>query len=302
MKILTNKLNYYQLISKLFINMSSSNTYKAEKTKKKIKLFSKFRSPSTIDFSNEYLITSLSNSKNNSNILITNNSQSLIKNYKREPKKILLTDIFSLSSSRNNNNSPQRSDYLKTRKRHLHSNNLSHFSNKYKIINNNNSNENNSSKIVNNQINISQSIQSKKKRKNSKTLKLERFMKEKLYLDINKKIINSYNKREINVQKRLLDKFVHIKQVMTFWKGVFDFAHPLISIEKYKSNSNSIRRKTKQNQNFEDNKINNQKLNHFPRIYSNNKLWDKRHNEKLKEENLFYKKLIEEKKEINSIY
>ena len=261
--------------------MLSSNTYKAEKTKKKIKLFSKFRSPSTIDFSNEYLITSLSNSKNNSNILITNNSQSLIKNYKREPKKILLTDIFSLSSSRNNNNSPQRSDYLRTRKRHLDSNNLSHFSNKYKIINNNNSNENNSSKIVNNQINISQSIQSKKKRKNSKTLKLERFMKEKLYLDINKKIINSYNKREINVQKRLLDKFVHIKQVMTFWKGVFDFAHPLISIEKYKSNSNSIRRKTKQNQNFEGNKINNQKL---------------------KEDNLFYKKLIEEKKEINSIY
>ena len=39
MKILTNKLNYYQLISKLFINMSSSNTYKAEKTKKKNKTF-----------------------------------------------------------------------------------------------------------------------------------------------------------------------------------------------------------------------------------------------------------------------
>ncbi len=101
-----------------------------------------------------------------------------------------------------------------------------------------------------------------------------------------------YKKKNLE-DKRLINRFIHMHQVLTFWEGVCNYVHPIISIQKLNLNKNNISNKKKEN---EDNKeLNNERLKPLPKLLTNEKIWEKRHKEKIKKEIEFYQKLNEEK-------
>ena len=281
--------------------MSSNVLYETPKNKN-IKV--KIKLANSNNYNNKKLFISPMTST--SNILSKKiNKKNILFSPLKTEKKILLTDVYSLSSSRNNSISPGRNKYLKIKKRNHLNNDLKQLSVINKTSNNTNyyidlkqENQNNKNENYN-----FKTIETSKRRKSNNTLKLERFMREKLYIDVEKRMENNLKKKDIeDIDKKLLNRFIYIKQVLTFWKGISDFIHPILSVEKYKENNSSIR-------NFSDGKENNFKLNNvnkvkkFPRILSNFEINNRRHKEILNQKINFYNKINKDKKLIeDSIY
>lgn len=280
--------------------MSSSNVlYKTPKNKN---IIVKIKSPNSNKY-NENLIISPMTSASNILFKKQNKNNILLSPLKNE-NKILLTDVYSLSSSRNNSNSSGRKQYIKIKKRNHLNNDLKQLSIKNKTSNNtinyiNFKQENNKNQTENHNF---KTIETSKRGQNKNRINLERFMREKLYSDVEKRMENHFKKKDVEfIDKKLINRFVHIKQVLTFWKGVSDYIHPILSVEKYKGNNKIIR-------NFSDGKenktqLNNNKVKNLPRLLSNFEINKRRHKEKLKQNIIFYKKIHNDKKLLDdSIY
>ena len=280
--------------------MSSSNVlYKTPKNKN---IIVKIKSPNSNKY-NENLIISPMTSASNILFKKQNKNNILLSPLKTE-NKILLTDVYSLSSSRNNSNSSGRKQYIKIKKRNHLNNDLKQLSIKNKTSNNtinyiNFKQENNKNQTENHNF---KTIETSKRGQNKNRINLERFMREKLYSDVEKRMENHFKKKDVEfIDKKLINRFVHIKQVLTFWKGVSDYIHPILSVEKYKGNNKIIR-------NFSDGKenktqLNNNKVKNLPRLLSNFEINKRRYKEKLKQNIIFYKKIHNDKKLLDdSIY
>lgn len=281
--------------------MSSSNVlYKTPKNKN---IIVKIKSPNSSNNINENLIISPMTSSSNILFKKQNKNNILLSPLKTE-NKILLTDVYSLSSSRNNSNSTDRKKYIKIKKRNHLNNDLKQLSIKNKTSNNttnyiNFKQENNRNQTENHNF---KTIETSKRGQNKNRISLERFMREKLYSDVEKRMENHFKKKDTEfIDKKLINRFVHIKQVLTFWKGVSDYIHPILSVEKYKGNNKITR-------NFSDGKenkthLNNNKEKNLPRLLSNFEINKRRHKEKLKQNIIFYNKIHNDKKLLeNSIY
>ena len=280
--------------------MSSSNVlYKTPKNKN---IIVKIKSPNSNKY-NENLIISPMTSASNILFKKQNKNNILLSPLKNE-NKILLTDVYSLSSSRNNSNSSGRKQYIKIKKRNHLNNDLKQLSIKNKTSNKtinyiNFKQENNKNQTENHNF---KTIETSKRGQNKNRINLERFMREKLYSDVEKRMENHFKKKDVEfIDKKLINRFVHIKQVLTFWKGVSDYIHPILSVEKYKGNNKIIR-------NFSDGKenktqLNNNKVKNLPRLLSNFEINKRRYKEKLKQNIIFYKKIHNDKKLLDdSIY
>ena len=280
--------------------MSSSNVlYKTPKNKN---IIVKIKSPNSNKY-NENLIISPMTSASNILFKKQNKNNILLSPLKTE-NKILLTDVYSLSSSRNNSNSSGRKQYIKIKKRNHLNNDLKQLSIKNKTSNNtinyiNFKQENNKNQTENHNF---KTIETSKRGQNKNRINLERFMREKLYSDVEKRMENHFKKKDVEfIDKKLINRFVHIKQVLTFWKGVSDYIHPILSVEKYKGNNKIIRNLSDGKEN--KTQLNNNKVKNLPRLLSNFEINKRRYKEKLKQNIIFYKKIHNDKKLLDdSIY
>jgi hypothetical protein len=118
-------------------------------------------------------------------------------------------------------------------------------------------------------------------------------MREKFYCDVEKKMNNNFKKNNCSSDKKLLNKMIHLNQVVSFWKGVCDIVHPIITIEKYKESKNKFNKLIKNDSQIYS------KHKPLPKIFTNSKLLEIKHNEKLKNKIKFIKILKENKKIIS---
>ena len=136
------------------------------------------------------------------------------------------------------------------------------------------------------------------KKYSASILNPENALKNKLYCDIENKVRDDFENKQILFEKNIKNKIIHLKQIVTFWNSFCDYINPILSIEKYKESNENIK-------NYKDErkiiKSCSPIKRPFPNLRSNFKIMEKRHTIKLKKQQNFYKELIKEQKDINSL-
>ena len=136
------------------------------------------------------------------------------------------------------------------------------------------------------------------KKYSASILNPENALKNKLYYDIENKVRYDFENKQILFEKNIKNKIIHLKQIVTFWNSFCDYINPILSIEKYKESNENIK-------NYKDErkiiKSCSPIKRPFPNLRSNFKIMEKRHTIKLKKQQNFYKELIKEQKDINSL-
>jgi hypothetical protein len=159
--------------------------------------------------------------------------------------------------------------------------------NNTEVFNNNFDNSNN------NKINSNLKRIKIPKLKKNESSKIQCLMREKIYSDVKKKMSNNFKKNNFSSDKKILNKMIHLNQVVSFWKGVCDIVHPIITIEKYKESKNTFNKFIKNDSQIYS------KHKPLPKIITNSKLLEIKHNEKLKNK-IKFMKILKENKKINS--
>ena len=251
------------------------------------------------------LTTSLNSSRTESKVNINNF---------RESKKILLTSIYNLSLSRNYSNSPFRKSNLKfvlKNKNNSYRESISYknitLNKTINIIDSNSQskkrikkyyNDNNNKCILNHNNYMNKNLNLKlevPKLKKDDSSKIRCLMRKKFYFDVKKKMDDNFKKKDFSSDKKLINTITHLNQVITFWKGVCDIVHPIITIEKYKKKSNNFKNILIKN----DSQILSHKFKPLPKIITNSKLLPIKHYDKFTNEKKFMKILKENKKLIS---
>ena len=93
-----------------------------------------------------------------------------------------------------------------------------------------NKERNNSSSIEFNQSNISNQTKRKKKVFSN----LFSLLKDKYYMDVEKKFNRKLDSRLFKSDRSMKDKIIHMKKVSIFWNSVFKYCVPIINGKKYK--------------------------------------------------------------------
>ena len=136
------------------------------------------------------------------------------------------------------------------------------------------------------------------KKYSASILNPENALKNKLYYDIENKVRDDFENKQILFEKNIKNKIIHLKQIVTFWNSFCDYINPILSIEKYKESNENIK-------NYKDERKTIKSCSPikrpFPNLRSNFKIMEKRHTIKLKKQQNFYKELIKEQKDINSL-
>ena len=217
------------------------------------------------------------------------------------PKALNLYSIYNLSLSRNYNNSPHKKTQLKfltKLKDNSYSESVSVKNNTLnKTINIHNDcilkqiKEKNNIEVDDNKFDNSNN---NKINSNLKRIKIPKLKKnESSNSDVKKKMSNNFKKNNFSSDKKILNKMIHLNQVVSFWKGVCDIVHPIITIEKYKESKNKFNKFIKNDSQIYS------KHKPLPKIFTNSKLLEIKHNEKLKNKIKFMKILKENKKLIS---
>ena len=136
------------------------------------------------------------------------------------------------------------------------------------------------------------------KKYSASILNPENALKNKLYCDIENKVRDDFENKQILFEKNIKNKIIHLKQIVTFWNSFCDYINPILSIEKYKESTENIKNKNDQRRSI---KSYSPIKRPFPNLRSNFKIMEKRHTIKLKKQQNFYKELIKEQKDINSL-
>jgi CUB/sushi domain-containing protein len=287
--IVINKKTPEKILLKSIYNLSLSRNYNNSPMKTFMNVRNKGLSYDSNLYSNRYKDNNTANyTMSNTNYTIDNTINN--SNHYTINNTVNNTIYKSINYSMNNT---QNSENLKTQSQNNNeNNNINKFSNNIEYNNINNTCIADKNNEMNNDNQTIKLIKSKKKKAKNSEFNLEKFLKEKLYSDIEKKMEIIYKKKNLE-DKRLINRFIHMHQVLTFWEGVCNYVHPIISIQKLNLNKNNISNKKKEN---EDNKeLNNERLKPLPKLLTNEKIWEKRHKEKIKKEIEFYQKLNEEK-------
>ena len=118
----------------------------------------------------------------------------------------------------------------------------------------------------------------------NQSLKISSLLKNKFYIDSEKKFAK-YNK-EKNETK---DKIIHIKKVTKFWKNLFDYLNPLFEDEKYELKKKLYKRNNKSSRNIilKENNLISKLSSNSPRIYSNSMLSNLIHNQQKIKKKIF---------------
>ena len=252
-----NSTNYFKMkspnlktmkINNLYKNFNIFNSYNSQSNSSRIKIYNNTISPNDDLFKKKIKI------KINKN------------------KNILLTSLYNLPQVGNNYNT------------------IKHYYSSQNI-------KNKSSKLnIENYKSIDNSFQVKKiKTKNVATgtkiidekeiLKLENYMRDKFYEDIEKKMIIKLNSKNFCHDKSIKERIIKMNKIGLFWGTVFEYCNPILSVKKFKF----IKKKFHKNDmhiNDYNYKSNKEKK---PILYTNNLVNEIRREEKLKNEFLFKK-------------
>ena len=241
----------------------------------------------------------LTETLNNESITLSKILSNRYTNSTRKPislrnNDVLLTSIFQLPIINNS----KKNLSLKTERRYEKSNttnntkSLFHTETNYEyknVLNNNNKEINNEEiKLDNNEqseFNINKNLKNKSKKKLIPS-KLETYLKDKFYIDVENKIhLHLKNKKFIEDQM-LHNRIIHMKKFSAFWKSIADYINPILSIQKFKYNKLLKGEPIK-----EDKKE--KVIKHIPKLYTNILLTNKIHKEKIERNKLLLSNLIE---------
>ena len=253
-----NSTNYFKMkspnlktmkINNLYKNFNIFNSYNSQSNSSRIKIYNNTISPNDDLFKKKIKI------KINKN------------------KNILLTSLYNLPQVGNNYNT------------------IKHYYSSQNI-------KNKSSKLnIENYKSIDNSFQVKKiKTKNVATgtkiidekeiLKLENYMRDKFYEDIEKKMIIKLNSKNFCHDKSIKERIIKMNKIGLFWGTVFEYCNPILSVKKFRLIKNKFHKNDlyMNDYKFKSNKVLN------PILYTNNLVNEMRREEKLKNEFLLKNK------------
>ena len=115
--------------------------------------------------------------------------------------------------------------------------------------------------------------------------KLEHYMKNKFYEDIEKKMNNKLNNKIFCHDNSIKDKIIKLNKIGVFWGSVFEYCNPLITTQKYRCIKNKQLFDDIYNDDYKQ-KINNQNK---PILFTHNLINKLRHKEKIQNEILLKK-------------
>ena len=267
-------------------NISSPNSkdsnYTSYTNEKSITNYFKNKRPNINQIINDnYFNINKANFLNKNKTLLNNNPKPFyynseskkIKTKANKVKKILLTSLFNLPNINSNNNSPKHKNKINRHFKNIFKSNPkfqeNSFSNKNDIKNSNNTREN-------------------------EGIKLEDYMKDKFYEDIDKKMNIKLQSKIFLHDTSVKDRIIKMNKIGLFWGGVFEYCNPLLSAKKFKY----AKKKYHMNRRFHDiyvdeykskskSKVNKEIK---PLLYTNNIFNNLMRKEKIKKELLFYKK------------
>ena len=124
-----------------------------------------------------------------------------------------------------------------------------------------------------------------KQTKKSNNEKIEKFMKEKYYEDVEKFTKHKLERKNWFTNSSTQNKVITIKKIIKFWEGLYDYSSPRFSKQKFKSskmNDNNIK-------NVDIKKDNEEKK--IPVLYTTHRILNKKHLIKIKNEKNFYEQL-----------
>jgi hypothetical protein len=258
----------------------------------------KMKTNESIKNHQNYLLTETNNDSITLSKILSNRYTNLSRNpITLRNNDVLLTSIFQLPIINNNKKNPS----LKTERRYEKSNitnntkslfqNYTNNENKYTLSNNNKEINNEEIKLDNNEqseFNINKNLKNKSKKKLIPS-KLETYLKDKFYIDVENKI-NLHLKNKKYIEDIMLhNRIVHMKKFSAFWRSIADYINPILSIEKFKLKKFLSGEPIKEEKKT---KV----IKHVPKLYTSIVLNDKMHKEKKERDKLYIENLIETQK------
>lgn len=254
-----NSTNYFKMKSTNLKTMKINNIYN------NLNIFNSYNSPSNSSQNKIY------------NNTITPNDDLFQKRIKlkfNKNKNILLTSLYNLPQVGSNNN---------TIKHYYSSQNIKNKSNKLNIDN---------SKSIDNSFQMKKTTKTKNVASGSKIidekeiLKLENYMRDKFYEDIEKKMTIKLKSKNFCHDKSIKERIIKMNKIGLFWGTVFEYCNPILSVKKFKFIKNKFHKndlylndyKYKSNKEIK------------PILYTNNLVNEMRREEKLKNEFLLKNK------------
>jgi len=254
-----NSTNYFKMKSTNLKTMKINNIYN------NLNIFNSYNSPSNSSQNKIY------------NNTITPNDDLFQKRIKlkfNKNKNILLTSLYNLPQVGSNNN---------TIKHYYSSQNIKNKSNKLNIDN---------SKSIDNSFQMKKTTKTKNVASASKIidekeiLKLENYMRDKFYEDIEKKMTIKLKSKNFCHDKSIKERIIKMNKIGLFWGTVFEYCNPILSVKKFKFIKNKFHKndlylndyKYKSNKEIK------------PILYTNNLVNEMRREEKLKNEFLLKNK------------
>jgi hypothetical protein len=190
-------------------------------------------------------------------------------------KNILLTSLYNLPQVGNNNNTINIKHYYSSQ-------NIRNKSNKLNIDN---------SKSIDNSFQMKKS-KTKNVGSGSKIidekeiLKLENYMRDKFYEDIEKKMIIKLKSKNFCHDKSIKERIIKMNKIGLFWGTVFEYCNPILSVKKFKF----IKKKFHKNDLYMNDYKYKSNKETKPILYTNNLFNEMRREEKLKNEFLLKNK------------
>ena len=126
-------------------------------------------------------------------------------------------------------------------------------------------------------------------KRNKENLKLENYMREKFYEDIEKKMEFKFKNKNFCHDHSVKDRLIQMNQVGLFWGGVFEYCNPLICVKKFKYVKENLFRERLLKAKLNNYIINDDELDYYnlkkikiqkPILYTNNLRDEIRHPEK----------------------
>ena len=130
--------------------------------------------------------------------------------------------------------------------------------------------------------------------KRKEELKLENYMREKFYEDIEKKMTYKLRNRNFCHDHFVKDRLIQMNQVGLFWGGVFEYCNPLLCVKKFKCVKENLFKQRLLKAKLNNTIIDDDELEYYnlkkkkiqrPRLYTNNLISEIRHPEKNKSVN-----------------
>ena len=254
-----NSTNYFKMKSTNLKTMKINNIYN------NLNIFNSYNSQSNSSQNKIY------------NNTITPNDDLFQKRIKlkfNKNKNILLASLYNLPQVGSNNN---------TIKHYYSSQNIKNKSNKLNIDN---------SKSIDNSFQMKKTTKTKNVASGSKIidekeiLKLENYMRDKFYEDIEKKMTIKLKSKNFCHDKSIKERIIKMNKIGLFWGTVFEYCNPILSVKKFKFIKNKFHKndlylndyKYKSNKEIK------------PILYTNNLVNEMRREEKLKNEFLLKNK------------